>query len=157
MRIQFRGNITLYMLDLFCTITAIGLLGFAIYIFPYVVLGIVGYDVPQFVKDMAHWYEVHHSFSGTMIAMLMFLPLILASIALFFVARMIAFHIETSEEVEPGVPHIDKSEYESHLGRVVTDKGSGSKKATWVVISLIFGIFAILFISEYFLLTQIIV
>lgn len=153
MRGKQQGSAALYFLDLTCMVIAIGLIGFTLYIIPYVVLNYEGYDVPQFVIALDHWFDTHHTLSGSLTAFAIFGPLILASIAFLYIAKLIAFYIETHEP-EPGVPHIDLEDYEEHVKNEI-----GPKRSTWlstvIVISLMVAVLVTLALLEYFLIINI--
>ena len=87
-------NIGLFMLDLFCTFAAVGLIGFCIYIAPYVFTGEQYYDVPAFVIHMHNWYINEKELAGVGLMFAMFVPFLLGAGCFFTLAKMISGYIQ---------------------------------------------------------------
>lgn len=90
-------NIGLFMLDLFCTFAAVGLIGFCIYIAPYVFTGQQYYDVPEFIVRMNEWYRNEKELGGVALAFAMFAPFILGAMGFFGLAKLISAYIHRLE------------------------------------------------------------
>lgn len=91
-------NIGLFMLDLFCTFAAVGLIGFSIYIAPYVFTGQQYYDVPAFVVRMHDWYIQEKELSGVSLWLMMFIPFVMSALAFFGLAKMISGYIQRLDQ-----------------------------------------------------------
>ncbi len=83
-----KDNDGAYWIGLLCSMLGLGLLGFMLYVAPVIFWG-VHFDVPEFVIRLQHWYQHHHNLTGTLTALMLFLPIIIAIIVLFFIARRI--------------------------------------------------------------------
>jgi hypothetical protein len=147
-----RGSTTLYVLDLLCTFLAIGLIGFSLYILPHI-FGLRYYEVPEFITSTEIYLESAHSLNGVMLAGAIFSPIFVAGIAFVFIARIIAFYVETHAP-EPGVPHVDREEYEEH----VADEKRRHRSIIVpiiVILSLMGLVIGALFVAEYYLVFSI--
>lgn len=157
MKHRERGHIALYVLDLLSLLLAVGFIGFALYLFPYLFLH-AEYTVPHFVVEVSHWYEKNHNLTGTLMAALTLLPFLLSSLLFFFLSKVATSYLETHEE-EPGVPHTDPIELALHdlpseeTPEVVIPVPESRKSTKPVIIvSVLLVLFLLFFIaSEYFI------
>jgi hypothetical protein len=147
-----QGGTILYTLDMICTFMAVLLLLFGIYILPYL-FGAHTYDVPQFVVQLSVYYEQHHNIQGFYTILAVVAPLFIAGIVLLIIAKYIAVYVET-HGIEPGVPHVDETEYQEHLQ---TDYAGKSHHAASIamIVTLMLTVIGVLVAAEYFLVFSI--
>lgn len=100
---DFKHHNILYVLDLICMSLAVGLVGFCLYIAPFVLFGYQSYDVPLFVMQVAHWYETHHGLKDFLLILIVFGPVILASAGFIYISRLISYYLELAEDVEEAI------------------------------------------------------
>ena len=147
-----RASSILHILDFMSTLAAIALIGFTFYLLPYLLMGYHNYEVPSFIVHVSAWYEQHRSLSDIVATIAILGPFILASIAFIYIAKLIALSIE-SHEPEPGVPHIERDEYEDHRLAQRHDTGWLSKPVM-TIIALMLMVFLLLFLTEYLVISQ---
>lgn len=94
---QYEHHNVLYTLDLLCMTSAVGLLGFCLYIAPYLLFDYQAYDVPVFVIQIAQWYRTNQGLTDFMLILTVFLPFVLGSVAFMCISRLISFFIEPPE------------------------------------------------------------
>lgn len=90
---KLSGEFTVGML---CLILGVGLLGFCIYLLPYMLINL-HYSVPTFIVATQAYLAEHHGIHGLLQIWVVLLPLILAACMFLYLAREYTLTIEDEE------------------------------------------------------------
>lgn len=112
-----RKNNNLFIGGLISLILALGLMGFAVYILPFLIWNL-GYDVPEFVSTFREWLRDSYSYSKSMstwfIFFLFFIPGAISAIITYVLTRLLDRNGETeTDKTDSEIVSFDEGSNES--------------------------------------------
>ncbi len=98
-----------FSLGIICLVIGIAILGFIIYILPYVLFGF-NYDIPDFIVYLTTWLEQNHGITGYWQMLVLLLPPMIIGFLFLYLARefsLTADNLEHISEPSPPTPAIE--------------------------------------------------
>ena len=132
-------NRNLFFLGLICMVLSLVLIGFSLYIFPFVFFGI-NYSMPEFVYTFAHWVNFHHDIKGFTALLLFYLPFLVTGLIFGYISKKINNLIE-QQSISREDLHLDDNKKVKKIDK-------DTVRTTVQIGLLVLGVILLLFIFE---------
>lgn len=148
----------LYILDFACSLAALSLVVFSLYVTPYLFFG-ASYDVPTFVVELGAWFQQHHDFQGWLLLLVFFLPIVAAVVVFALMGKWITALIDHKHGID--APHMYQAAHDVEIPADILDKQVkkiSPRKPHMIlfIIGMMVTVVALLFLIEYLIFVDLV-